>query len=303
MLKIRTLLFLLIIILPLNSLTLRTDEIIVKFSEKDSIIAQNIIESFSKILFQFQKKIGQYPDLPVEIILTENDSTYLHHIKKVSSIIEFSNAHYNRKTGQIFIRNPRNQKNFVQLDQILLHEYIHHFIHNQWPDAPLWFHEGMAVYFSGDLTFDRELNFIKNYLFGNTSTLNQMKYRYPENRIQWEAFYAKSALAVKYLYQKKRNEFYQLWNYSDNRSFEYSFRLSFLMKTEDFSNAFEKYSADHFKMEMLLASSSILWGFLPFILLIGWIRRTIKNRKIKKEWIDENSDDDEINFKQINDME
>ncbi len=297
-------LFLLLIMLcsfSLQALSISEDEITIHFSASDSIIAENILNSFSKTIFQFQKKIGQYPNLPVEIILTADDSEYFY-LTKTSKIIEFSNAHYNPKTGKIYIRNPKNGRSFVRLETILLHEYIHHFVRHYWKNPPLWFNEGMAVYFSNDLSFDRELNFIRNYILGNSRTLEMMKRKYPENRIEWEAFYAKSALAVKYLYKNENNAFYKLWeNSAPDKNFERAFRISFFKSTREFSNFFEDYSAKHFRIEILLASSSILWGLLPLILLIGWIRRKIKIKKIEKQWREEESvmpnpleDDDQL---------
>ena len=143
----------------------------------------------------------------------------------------------------------------------------------------------MAVYFSNDLSYNRELNFIKNYILGNSLTLEQMKFRYPKNRIEWEAFYAKSALAVKYLFVKKRPEFYNLWdNAFPTKNFDRVFLKSFYFTPKDFSNFFEEYSKTHFRAEILLASTGIIWGILPLIFIIGVIRRKIRNRRMKREW-------------------
>jgi hypothetical protein len=39
-----------------------------------------------------------------------------------------------------------------------------------------------------------------------------------------------------------------------------------------------------FRIEILLASSGLIWGVLPLVLLIAWIRKKYRNKKIKEEW-------------------
>ena len=175
----------------------------------------------------------------------------------------------------------------------MLHEYIHHFVGHFWKNPPLWFNEGMAVYFSRDMGFDRELNFAKNYILGNSRTLNMMKYGYPRNSIEWESFYAKSGLAVKYLYMKKKSGFYRFWDLAkQDFDFDSAFRKAFLMSTEEFSTQFENYSKTHFRVEILLASTGMIWSILPLVLIAGYIRRKIKNRQRMKEWKSEDREDD-----------
>ncbi|MFC1898018.1 hypothetical protein ACFLYJ_00440 [Candidatus Cloacimonadota bacterium] len=143
----------------------------------------------------------------------------------------------------------------------------------------------MAVFFSRDMGFDRELNFAKNYILGNSRTLNMMKYSYPRNRIEWESFYAKSGLAVKYLYLKKKVEFYRFWDLSKmGNDFDSAFRKAFQMDTEEFSLQFENYAKTHFRVEILLASTGMIWSILPLILIAGFIRRKFKDRHRIKEW-------------------
>jgi len=112
-----------------------------------------------------------------------------------------------------------------------------------------------------------------------------MKYVYPNQMIKWESFYAKSALAIKYIYTKKRAEFYKLWDNSEfEEDFDAAFLKAFYFTTDDFSNFFEEYAKTHFRGEMLLASSTIIWAFFPLIFIIGIIRRKFRNKKIENKW-------------------
>jgi len=251
----------------------------------DSLIITQIMQKFELDILEFQRKIGQYPDLPVKVIVAEDDDEYMAYARSSSDIIEFSRAFYSRRENTIYLHNIREHRNFVYLNQILLHEYIHSFVAHYLKGPPLWFNEGMAVYFSNDLSINREFNFIRNYILGNSRNLEQMKYRYPENRIEWESFYAKAGLAVKYLYKKRKNQFYRFWekaSYKNN--FNQIFMNSFFMTPYDYSVYFEEYSKKHFTTEILLASTGLIWGILPLILIIGWIRKKIINHRIRVKW-------------------
>lgn len=250
----------------------------------DIDIFRNVISLFDDDIFVFQKNVGIYPQLIVPIRIATDQEEYQSWTAQ-GGILEFSQAFYDRRSGTIFLRHPSELKSLSALRKILLHEYIHLFVDYYWQDAPLWFSEGMAVYFSNDLSFERELNYAKNFLLGNSRTLLQMSFSYPKNQIEWESFYAKSALAVKYLHLKNRNEFYRLWDFAEKGdSFHSAFTKAFLMKVSEFSFFFESYIKARFRMEILLASTGIIWSILPLVLIIGFIRKKIRNRKKLKEW-------------------
>lgn len=262
------------------------EEINIKCPHRNIKFANELGRILYENIETFQKRIGSYPDLPVKIIIAKDNEEYANFTSKNKGIIQFSEAVYNFRNKTIYARNPKNLKNITRLHTILLHEYIHHFVHHHWKNAPLWFHEGMAVYFSEDLSYERELNFIKDFILGNSLPLKKMKFIYPDQMIKWESFYAKSALAIKYIDTKKKKEFYDLWDISEfDKNFDSAFLKSFYFTTNDFSNFFEEYAKTHFRGEMLLASSTIIWAFFPLIFLIGLIRRKIKNRRIEKNWV------------------
>jgi len=259
-------------------------ENIIVYSNKPEF-AKELSYKLSEDIFQFHKKIGKYPELTVTIYIAEDKKEFQSWTGKNTGIIEHSQAFYNGQTNAIYIRNLKEIRNLSKLHKILLHEYIHSFVRFYWKGVPLWFNEGMAVFFAGELNINRELNFAKDYILGNSRPLNQMKFHYPTSRIEWESFYAKSGLAMKYLYNHKRNEFYKLWDFAvEHKSFESAFLLSFRYTTQDFSAFFEEYAHAHFRAEMLLASTSIFWGFLPIIFLLVVIIRRVRNRRILKKW-------------------
>ncbi|MCF7857783.1 MAG: hypothetical protein K9N07_00460 [Candidatus Cloacimonetes bacterium] len=271
-------------------------EVILVAEAKDTTAVSKLIVQLNKEVQTFQKKVGVYLDIPVRIVIAPNQKVYQRWTKEHSAIMEFSSGFYMRINQTIYLKNPHELKSLSNISTILLHEYIHHFVSSFWKSPPLWFNEGMAVYFSNDMGIDRELNFAKNYIMGNSRTLTEMTQNYPKNMIEWESFYAKSGLAVKYLFLKKRELFYRLWEKSRTTgNFEMAFLNSFFMTTKTFSEQFEEYSKSHFKSTILLASTSLIWGFLPLILILGVIRKKINNKKTVETWQQEQ----EINTQKI----
>lgn len=289
--KLRTLLLFLILIISScfaaeftsNSITIGS--ITIKSSPQHQEFAHNLLLTLNKNIDKFQRKIGVYPEFALDIVLAENSDEYSAFTKHRTGIIEFSNAMYNQKQNTIYLRSPAELGSYAKINKVLLHEYIHAFVGHYFKKVPLWFNEGMAVYFSDDLGYDRELNFIWNRLAGNTLPLNKMVSGYPKNQVEWESFYAKSGLAVKYLATKQKPNFYRFWEIAEQRkNFPTAFRMSFFQTYQAFSNSFQNYAKRHFHYGILFASSSLLWGIMPFVFLIGVLRKKIKTRRIAKRW-------------------
>ncbi|MBW6515570.1 MAG: hypothetical protein K0B81_03005 [Candidatus Cloacimonetes bacterium] len=268
--------------------------LIIRYHSRDKQLMETLFPMILNDIYEFQRSLGFYPELQGEIIIAPDREYYQHIVSGYSGIIEFSEAVYISSHQRIYIRNPRDLRDFSRLRKIILHEYIHLFLDSHFYNVPLWFHEGMAVFFSGDLTFDRELIYARDYLLGNSLTLNEMISRYPTSRIRWGSFYAKSGLAVKYLYANQRNEFYALWQYSkEPKDFNITFLRAFGMTPNRFSGTFEEHLRKRFRIEMLLAFTGIVWSLLPFILLLAWLRKKWLNKKIQQTWEDTQQPEEE----------
>lgn len=234
---------------------------------------------------RFQKTIGFYPDIQAVIIVSPDKQYYASLTSGYSGIIEFSEAFYSSSAGKIYIRNPRDLRDYSRLRKIILHEYIHLFIDSVFSRVPLWFHEGMAVYFSEGISFDRQVLFAKDHVLGNTEPLTEMREGYPESRARWQSFYTKSALALQYLYSNHKDNFFRLWELSEEiESFDSAFLQAFGMTTMMFSNQFEEHLKERFRIEILLSFTGFLWSLLPLILLVAYIRKRIKARRLRSQW-------------------
>ena len=190
-------------ITDLEWITNREEDLVFYYHPRDRQLMETLIPLILSDIDSFHRSIGFYPPIKGEIIIAPDKEYYQEIIAGFSGIIEFSEAIYNSANMKIYIRNPRDLKDFSSLRKIILHEYIHLFLDTQFFNIPLWFNEGMAVFFSAGLSFDRELLYARDYLLGNSLTLREMSRNYPDSRVRWDSFYVKSALAVKYLHTKQ----------------------------------------------------------------------------------------------------
>lgn len=263
---------------------MQIDDIFLEFNnEQDAKIAAKLGRDLARNISIFQKSIGQYPNLRTHVVIAEDHDEYQSFISSSKEIVEFSQAFYSPSRKTIFIRNPRDNLHFADLNRILFHEYLHHFVFYHFQDAPLWFHEGMAVYFSKDFSQGRELNLAAQHLMGNTREISEMNY-YPDNRIEWESFYAKSALAVRYLYTKKKMRFHDLWNNAKPyRKFNPAFHRSFFLSVSSFSEEFENYSANHFKSTSIIFIGSLIWMLMPLLFILSILRGKYKEKQLLKK--------------------
>ena len=272
----------------------RADNLLVQCAPKDIPLANAITQNLQPLIDDFQTKIGFYPQFPLRIVIAEDHAAYQKLVSNSSGVLEFSQAHYNRSQQAIYVRHPGDLARVDMLGTVLLHEYIHAYVDHYWRDPPLWFHEGMAVYFTEGVGVERSARYALNDLFGIPLTLPQMSY-YPKDATAWETFYTKSALAVQFFYTQHRKEFYTFWDEAPRNGgrFTNALLLSTGMTEGDFGRALEQWLKVKVRWEAMLATSSLIWGLMPLLMMLGRLRLHRKNRRIEQDWEAEIPDEPE----------
>lgn len=263
----------------------KLDHITLIAAEKDMKAGMYLAERLTDRIEKFQIKMGLFPEFNYRIHIAANDRQYRDFTGQSGGIIEFSAAFYSQRNQTAYVRNPVDLHNLDHVVTVLMHEYIHAFVFKYWRNAPLWFHEGMAVYYTEGLPYNRFVSFLQLYLFGEVPALNDMVKRYPKNPVEWEAFYMKSAYAVDYMLKKSPRQFFTLWdNALPIRDFNRAMLIGFQASADRFGQEFDEYLAKKMRMEMLVGFSLVIWMLLPFLMIIAWIRKKITGRRIQREW-------------------
>jgi hypothetical protein len=245
-----------------------------------------------------QMQFGVYPDAKVPIYIVYGEDEYRSLSEDSASIVEFSEAFYNSKEGAIFARS-KDQVSDNHL-KIMVHEYIHWYIEELFIQAPLWFHEGMATYFSQQLGYERYLIYLKESLIQPQSDLFRMSYRYPENREDWPHFYLSSAMATHYMQDRFPAQWQSFWNQvaANNKAgkrsiFSQTFAQSYQTSLWDFHTSFGSYSKRQGYLYLFVALNTVVFAFLPFVMFAIARKRRRRMQGLPDLPLEDEADDEE----------
>lgn len=236
------------------------------------------LERLDSRIDDLQMELGVYVDSRAEIRIVSDHKSYQSLALGKHKIVEFSDAFYNSKEQRIYIRNATEiAESYLQ---VLMHEYIHWYLENIFTHTPLWFHEGMATQYSGQMGFERYLLFLRYSFFGQQSDLFRMSYTYPQDRSQWDLFYLSSSMAVNYLRQKHETEWNNFWTLVSSQyrqgqvaDFNTSFNMAFHTDLFSFHRQFQRH-VKSLKIQYLIFSiNGLLAIILPFILILAHYRK------------------------------
>jgi hypothetical protein len=255
------------------------------FSEKDEKFITPIKEDLSALIVPFQNKLRSVQDIHITINIAPDRKTYNEWVKNSAVVFQNSVGFTELLENQIFIKNPLELKGHKQMMNLLLHEYIHIFINSHWGDAPRWFHEGMAGYFSEDVSLNSIFNFMTNNAFHNKFLLAQYAYAYPEHKMNLEPFYFQSALLIKRAYEEDSQRFEKLFEIGEiDHRFVTAFQAAFNMSTDDFLANFNKYLNHFFKVSIYIGILILSWLLFPILLIIAKFRKDYQTKKLLAEW-------------------
>lgn len=256
---------------------------------KDTAYASIIVKKLDSRMQEFQLKLGVYPDQSLQLKIIPTRAMYKQITKGKGKLVTYSEAFYSPVEQLIYVRSP-DQIPPGTYDQVLLHEYIHWFLDNTIHHTPLWFHEGMAVYYSGQFGFQSYVSFSRYRFMRIRLSLQEMDYAYPRDKSHWDMFYLTSAFAINYLDSKYPKQYQSFWNnvgyaYSRpdnpakakpefNQLFFYSFNMSVYAFGKIFDHAMARYSW----MFPLIGINAVIFAILPFIVYLAWL----KNRRKMK---------------------
>lgn len=249
---------------------------------------RKIATALEERIGNLQMKLGIYPSTVAAIYIVSGEAEYQKLSLGKAEIVEFSDAFYSGSEGRIYIRSgDQVQENYLK---ILMHEYIHWYLEQLFIGTPLWFHEGMATYHSGQLGYDRYLLYIRESFLGKSGDLYRMSYRYPAVQEDWPHFYLSSAMALRFMEEKHPQAWLRFWDTvaSSHRQgykirFNQAFISSYGISLYDFNHQFERYSRKQGYLYLAVALNSLIFLSLPFIMLIV-ARKRKRRMQMLPDW-------------------
>jgi hypothetical protein len=265
------------------SMQLRTNNLAVYSVTPPNQEMQNTLQRLDRKIDELQSQLGVYVDERACLWLIKNDSEYSELALGKARIVEFSEAFYDGKDQRIYVRPITISKS--DYPGILLHEYLHWYLEKLFKSTPLWFHEGMAMHFSGQMGFDRYLSFLRLSFVGQRSDLFRLSASYPEKQSEWEIFYLSSSMAIRYMSEHYPENWKRFWDIvayyhrkGDKPDFSNCFITTYNISLFDFHLAFSAWSSKLRWQYLIWGLNAFLAMLLPPIVVLGFlIRRKRRN--------------------------
>ncbi|MCB5262030.1 MAG: hypothetical protein LHW64_02215 [Candidatus Cloacimonetes bacterium] len=256
------------------------------YGEKSATAADlDLSRALSQKIADLQITLSIYPKARVKIYIVHGEQEYHKLSLGKAEIVEFSDAFYSGADRAIYIRSQDQiLENYLK---ILVHEYIHWYLEELFISAPLWFHEGMATYFSGQMGYERYLMYLRESLINPKSDLFRIGYFYPENKADWPRFYLGSAMAVRYMQDKHQEQWGRFWNIvaayhhqEQKVRFSEAFANAYHTSLWDFHQDFERYSKRQGYLYLIVAINSLIFAFLAILMPFAARKRRRRMRNM-----------------------
>ena len=255
------------------------------FQESDERIVPFLRREFAREIVRFQFEMKSFPDIEVNIQIAPDKKTYEAWSAEKNIRVHNNIGFADLRNSQIFIQNPRFIRGTRKIINLLLHEYIHIFIHYHFDDAPLWFHEGLAWFYSENISLNQTFQFMANNAFHKNFLLIKYAYSYPDNNSDIEPYYFQAAMLARMLNDDYKTQLQSLFDFSAlNQSFTEAFMNSFYITDVDFLRFFEIELKNFFRLNIYKGLVLMTWMCFPIFLIIAKIKKNHKTRKILAEW-------------------
>jgi len=272
---------------------LEKHNLIIVFSEKDSTFAHRLLNKFYTIKSELNRKVGYYPTIKTVLILSETSREYNEIADKFNVNNKETRGFAVPSRDLIILKNPCDLQSLDEFYQVFRHEYLHLMLQDASVNShiPLWFAEGFTQYFSGEWNFIKEYRFVKNILTGKAINLKLYEYHYPKYKHQNELFYQESYYAMKLLIDKYSIQRLQVFleNFQKYNSFSQAFTNTFQISPTNFIIQLETSMNRHSWLMVVYSGLSAVWIIMPLLLLIAYIRKKIKAKRIVMQWENEAS--------------
>lgn len=187
--------------------------------------------------------------------------------------------------GKDTIIMPINQTPFLKMDyrQTLVHELVHIALSRSYGyiHLPRFFHEGLAMLFSGELSFDATM-VVGQAIFSHTIlSLDSIEKVNFFSREKAQLAYAQSHLAIEFLVRKYGLEGISelLTAVRQNRSFSTAFLKVYGLTMTEFESMYNQALTEKYWILFFASDTYLFWIGITMLFILGYIVTKIRNRK------------------------
>ena len=191
---------------------------------------------------------------------------------------------------RIIIKDPASahiSKN--RFKTVLEHELNHIMVNRikEFRTIPRWFKEGFAMFYSNEISLNHRLKIARNIHIEEYFNLNNLNKFTGFSKTRFELAYAQSAiyvLAINKLFGENslKNIYNNMYH---GMNFEQAFYSSTSKSLSEFNDILYPHLKKKYKWFKLITLPNQMFAFFPLLLIIGFIMRSIRNKKIEEKWI------------------
>lgn len=265
-------------------------------NRKRALEVRNICEDF---YVEVTDKFGVEPDRKIEIWISNSEEQFRSTVNAPISDWAVGAAYPLR--GRIVIQNPTFiEDRHFELSRIVKHEIVHVmlglYVGRNLRKIPLWFNEGLAMYFSEGWSISRHWTILGNVVTKSIIPLEDLSDRFPRNTARAQLAYAESHNAVSMIVRKYgwRNIQKIISEINKGKDFSQAFSDVTGVKLSDFEEKWMDSLNKNYKWISILSSSMVIW----VVISVGFIFAYLKYRKVMhdrmEQWEEEENQTDEF---------
>jgi len=210
--------------------------------------------------------------------------------------------------ARIVILDPAFSENRrINLSHLVKHEIAHVifglYVGENLKNVPRWFNEGVAMYLSDDWTYSHYWAILTGTLSNSIIPLYRLSIDFPEMTSRAQIAYAQSYSVLTFMIKRYGNDALKecIRLIAEGKEFDEALAGATGADMEWLESRWLKDLKKRYKWVSLISSWVILWSVAILIVFIAYSRRKIKNRRIIKQWKEEEKLWEDFDFS--NDMQ
>ena len=273
-------------------MTLKTPYCLFYFVEKDRNTVQRLADKASDLVDGILNDLGV--DFSGQIKVYVADRGAFQKLQPTATIFPDSivGVAYS-SSALIILKSPREVSSpEADLLKTFIHELTHIVLGSAFSgeeDVPRWLNEGIALYKSGEWSFNRVGTMTRAVLTGSMIPLSELTHTFPDNPRDLQLAYAQSFYLVSFLITRfGRQSFHTFIRlYSKQKNLEKTLYQVYSMNLEELEKEWEGFLKMRFSWVPLITSSTTLWFIITIIFVYGYINKKRQMKATLKQWDEE----------------
>ena len=195
---------------------------------------------------------------------------------------------------RVVIRDPASMEDKrLNLSRLVKHEIAHvilgNYLDQNLKNVPMWFNEGVVMYEADEWSYGHYWTMLIGTLSDSLIPLSDLSEEFPRIEAQAQKAYAQSCSVVSFMVRRYGVESLKecIRLLSTGREFDEALASATGTETFWLENKWLKELKRHYRWFSLISSWVVFWGVVILILSIAFVRRKVKNRRIIKQWEEE----------------